>query len=93
MKHNWTAAEAWSRGSAALFASSALYVAFSVACVTALPVSAGAGIAIGILAGFPLWVAAAMYAVLARTPTRAWLVLAGVTVFLSGCAVLGQTTL
>ncbi|PEN11315.1 hypothetical protein CRI94_16135 [Longibacter salinarum] len=88
MKYDWTTAEAFGRGSASLLASSALFVAFSYLCVTALPVAHSTGMAIGIMAGFPLWVGAGCYAVLARTSVRAWVVLAGATLLLSAWAFL-----
>lgn len=87
MKYDWTTTEAWGRSSAALLASTVLYLSFCVTCVTGGPVEQDVGLAIGVLAGFPVWVGAACYAVLARTPARAWGVLLGISLLLTGWAV------
>jgi hypothetical protein len=88
MKHDWTTSEAWGKTSAALLGSTALYLAFCVVCVTALPVGPQGGMALGIVAGFPVWVGGVCYAVLARSVARAWGVLIGAAGLLAGWAVL-----
>ena len=88
MKYSWTTTEAWGKTAAVLLASAALYVAFCVFCVTALPVQQDVALATGILAGFPVWIGAMCYAVLARTTLRAWAVLLGLTLLLGGAAAL-----
>jgi hypothetical protein len=88
MKYHWTTAEAWGKTSAVLLASAAVYLAFCVFCVTGLPMAQDVALATGILAGFPVWVGAMCYAVLARTPARAWVVLLGAACFLGGSAAL-----
>lgn len=75
MKYNWSTAEAWGKIGAALLLSTAVYVAFCSFCVTGVPVAQNVGLAMGILGGFPVWVAAMYYAVLSSTVLRAWLVL------------------
>ncbi len=88
MKYDWTTAEAWGKTSATLLASTALYLAFCVACVTGMPVAQDVGLALGVLGGFPVWVGAACYAVLARTLVRAWLVPLVLALGLAGWAAL-----
>lgn len=88
MKYDWTTAEAWGRTGAALLASTALYLAFCVVCVTGVPVTEDVGLALAILGGFPVWIGAACYAVLARTVWRAWLVLGAAAGLLGGGAAL-----
>lgn len=75
MKYNWSTTEAWGKTGAALLLSTAVYVAFCSFCVTGVPVAQDVGLALGILGGFPVWVSAMYYAVLARTIVRAWFVL------------------
>jgi len=89
MKYNWTPIEAWSKTGAALLAGTAVYLAFCVVCVVGLPLATDAALATGILGGFPVWVGAMVYAVLARTALRAWVVLLGLALVLGGWAVLG----
>lgn len=91
MKYDWTTAEAWGRAGAALLASSVLYVVFCVFCVTALPAEQDLALATGILMGFPVWIGAMCYAVLARTPIRAWVGLLGAALVLGGCTVLAAS--
>ena len=88
MKYDWTTAEAWGKTSAALLGSTALSLAFCIACVTAVPVEEDVGLAIGMLVGFPVWVGAACYAVLARTTLRAWSIPLGIALLLAGGAAL-----
>jgi hypothetical protein len=88
MKYDWTTAEAWGKSSAALIASTVLYLSFCVACVTGVPMEKDVGLAIGALAGFPVWIGAACYAVLARTMVRAWGFLLGISLLLTGWAML-----
>lgn len=88
MKYDWTTAEAWGKTGAALLASTMLSLASYIACVTVLPVAQDVGLAIGVLAGLPVWVGTACYAVLARTVVRAWAVPVGIALVLSGGAVL-----
>lgn len=88
MKHDWSTAEAWGKTSAALLASTALYVAFCVFCVVGLPVAQQPALATGVVGGFVVWIAAMCYAVLARTPLRAWGVLLGSALALVGGSLL-----
>lgn len=90
MKYNWTNSEAWGKAGAALLLGNAVYVAFCVFCVTALPVSADIGIATGVMGGFPVWVGAMYYAVLARTVVRAWGVLGAISLLLAGSALFAE---
>ena len=90
MKYNWTTAEAWGKTAAVLLLGAAVYGAFCVFCVTALPVGADVGIAAGVLGGFPVWVGAMYYAVLARTVTRAWGVLGGAALLLAGASLVAE---
>jgi len=90
MKHHWTPVEAWGKTGAVLLASTALYLTFCVFCVTALPVGQDSALATGILGGFPVWVAAMCYAVLARTTARAWVVLLAITALFAAGAVLAS---
>jgi hypothetical protein len=90
MKYNWTTAEAWGKTAAALLLGTAVYMAFCVFCVVVLPVGADVGIAAGVLGGFPVWVGAVYYAVLARTVARAWGVLGGAALFLAGSALFAE---
>jgi len=88
MKYNWTPIEAWSKTGAALLGGTALYLAFGVFCVVALPVGQVVAVAAGLLVGLLVWVGAMVYAVLARTALRAWAVLMGLVLVLGGWAVL-----
>lgn len=88
MKYNWTTVEAWGKTGAVLLASTGLYLAFCVFCVTGLPAGQDVALATGILAGFPVWIGAMCYAVLARTPLRAWIVLLAVALLFAGGAAL-----
>jgi hypothetical protein len=90
MKYNWTTIEAWGKAGAALLLGTAVYGAFCVFCVTALPVRPDLGIAAGVLGGFPVWVGAAYYAVLARTVIRAWSVLGVAALLLAGSALFAE---
>lgn len=91
MKHSWTTAEAWGKGSAVLVASALLYAAFCVFCVTGLPVSSDLAMAVGILGGFPVWIGAMCYAVLARSATRAWGALCALALALGAGALLAES--
>jgi len=88
MKYNWTSIEAWSKTGAVLLASTALYLAFGVFCVVALPVGQDVAVAAGLLVGLLVWVGAMVYAVLARTALRAWGVPLGLALVLGGGALL-----
>lgn len=90
MKYNWSTAEAWGKTGAALLLSTAVYVAFCSFCVTGVPVAQDVGLALGILCGFPVWVAAIYYAVLAHTVVRAWLVLGGAAGLLASGVLVAQ---
>jgi hypothetical protein len=90
MKYDWTRAEAWGKIGATLVPSTAVYVAFCVFCVTALPVARDVGLAAGVLAGFPVWVGAAYYAVLARTVARAWIGPGVVALLLVGASLFAE---
>ncbi len=90
MKYNWSPAEAWAKTGAALLLSTAIYVAFCSFCVTGVPVAQDVGLALGVLGGFPVWVGAMYYAVLARTALRAWLVLGIATGLLAGGTLFAQ---
>jgi hypothetical protein len=90
MKYNWTTTEAWGKAGAALLLGTAVYGAFCVFCVTVLPVRPDVGITVGVLAGFPVWVGAMYYAVLARTVIRAWSVLGVAALLLSGSALFAE---
>lgn len=93
MKYDWTTAEAWGKTGAVLLASTALYVAFCVFCVTGLPLAQNVAIATGLLVGFPVWIGSMCYAVLARSTMRAWLVLLVITLLLGGGAFLAEGSL
>ncbi|WP_103020741.1 hypothetical protein [Salinibacter altiplanensis] len=93
MKYSWTPIEVWSRTGAVLLASTALYLAFCVFCVTGMPVGQDVAVATGVLIGFPVWVGAMCYAVLARTALRAWGILLGIAFVLGGCAALAHAFL
>lgn len=84
MKYDWTTAEAWGKIGAVLLPSTAVYLAFSVFCVAALPVEQDTRLALAVLAGFPVWIGAMYYAVLARTVARAWVVLGTAALLLAG---------
>ena len=84
MKYDWTTVEAWGKTGAVIIASTILYLSFSVFSVTVLPVRQDAALATGILFGFPVWIGAMCYAMLARTTGRAWGVLLAVTVLFVG---------
>jgi hypothetical protein len=90
MKYDWTTAEAWGKAGAALLLGTAVYGAFCAFCVTVLPVRPAVGIAAGVLGGFPVWVGAVYYAVLARTVVRAWGVLGSAALLLTGSVLLAE---
>lgn len=87
MKYGWTTAEAWGKTGAVFLASTALYLSFCVFCGTAMPVARDVAVTTGLLVGFPVWVGAMCYAVLARTTRRAWGVLLAAALVLAGGSV------
>ncbi|WP_022835674.1 hypothetical protein [Salisaeta longa] len=89
MKYDWTPHEAWSTTGAVVLGSTAVFVAFTLFCTLALPVARATALAVGILGGLPLWVAAMAYALLSDGPLRTWGGLLGacaVLLGLSACA-------
>ncbi len=88
MKYDWTRTEAWGKTAAVFVAGLACYLAFSAFCGVCLPIGQNAAITVGVLGGFPVWVGAMCYAMLARSARRAWGVLLGIALILGGSAVL-----
>ena len=88
MKYDWTQSAAWGKTSAMIVGGLACYLAFSAFCGVCLPFGQPAAITVGVLGGFPVWVGAMCYAVLARSVWRAWGGLLGISLVLGGSAVL-----
>lgn len=88
MKYDWSRSEGVSKVLAVLVASTTVYLAFNAFCGVCLPVGRSTAVAIGILGGFPVWVATMCYSVLARSAVRAWLVPLVVALVFGGCAAL-----
>lgn len=93
MKYDWSTGEAIGKTAAVLLGSSTVYLVFCVFCVTALPVSQDVALATGILAGFPVWIGAMCYAVLAKTTVRAWGAILTATVLIGSVAALAKFAL
>lgn len=91
MKYEWSTSEAWGKTGAVLLGSTALYLAFCVFCVTAVPAAQDVALALGILGGFPVWIGAMCYTVVARTAPRAWIVLIGAALLFSAGSLLSLT--
>lgn len=75
MKYSWNQLEAWAKTFAVLLLSALVYFSFSAFVGACLPVERSLAVAVGLLTGFPAWIAAMCYAVLARSGRRAWAVL------------------
>lgn len=90
MKYTWTTAEAWGKTGAMLLGSTAAYLSFCIFCVIAVPVAQDVALTLGVLGGFPVWIGAMCYAVLARTAIRAWLVLIAAALLLSAGSLLSS---
>ena len=88
MKHTWNRAEAWGKTLALFLASTLVYFAYSAFLGLCLPVEQSLAVAVGVLTGFPAWVAAMCYAMLARNGRWAWAGLLGVAILLGLCVTL-----
>jgi hypothetical protein len=83
MKYDWTQAEAWGKGTAALLGGFAAFLLFGLALGTALPdlgVPVGVAVALGAAFSVPLWCVLMGWAVLAPTGRRAWVRVGGTAV-------------
>jgi hypothetical protein len=85
MKYDWTKAEAWGKGTAALLGGFGAFVLFGLALGTALPelgVSVGVAVALGAALSVPVWCVLIGWAVLAPSGGGAWLRVGGTAVLL-----------
>lgn len=85
MKHPWTRTEAWAKGSAGMIGGFASFLGFTLAipllCLR-FGLSMQAGLAWVTVAGFPLWMALMVWALLARSGGWAWIRVGALSVLL-----------